>query len=286
MRLTESIINQSKIKQTKKHYENFTVGSLILEKDMREAITTLYVFARLGDDIADEGNRSKKERLDAIHYLRNHLKKIEFDQKISDPYFVILKKILNKYNIKINNLNKLINAFIEDINHQHYKKFTHLLKYCEKAANSAGELILSLVKQDNKDNIRRSNAICTSLALINFAQGVIEDFEKNRIYFPEDEMKKFNLKIKDVEERNFSPEWVKYKKFWVQRNYEILKKGLGLGKRIKGRLGLEISMIELAALLLIKRMKKNDCNLFTHPPKINTLDWILIFFKAIILRPL
>lgn len=286
MRLTESIINQSKINQTKKHYENFTVGSLILGKDMREAITTLYAFARLGDDIADEGNRSKKERLDAIHYLRNHLKKIEFDQKISDPYFVILKKIINKYNINISNLYNLINAFNEDIHHQHYKTFTHLLKYCEKAANPAGELILSLVKEDNKENIHRSNAICTSLALINFAQGVVADFEKNRIYFPEDEMKKFNLKIKDIEERSFSPQWVKYKKFWVQRNYEILKKGLGLGKRIKGRLGLEISMIELAALLLIKRMKKNDCNLFTRPPKINTLDWILIFFKAVILRPL
>ncbi|MGI9130900.1 MAG: squalene synthase HpnC [Candidatus Methylopumilus sp.] len=286
MRLTESITNQSKINLTKKHYENFTVGSLILGKDMREAITTLYAFARLGDDIADEGSRSKKERLNAIDYLRTQLKKIEFNQKITDPYFIILKKIINKYHIKINNLYKLIKAFNEDINHQNYKKFDRLLKYCDQAANPAGELILSLVKQDNKENIRRSNAICTSLALINFAQGVAEDFEKNRIYFPKDEMKKFNLKIKDIEEKNFSPQWINYKKFWIQRNYRILKKGLGLGKRIKGRLGIEISMIELAAVLLLKKMKKNDCNLFTHPPKINTLDWIFIFFKAVILRPL
>jgi phytoene/squalene synthetase len=97
MRLTENIANQSKINQAKKHYENFTVGSLILEKGMREAITTLYAFARLGDDIADEGNRSKKDRLNAIHYLRIQVKKIKNNQKIIDPYFVILKKIVNKY---------------------------------------------------------------------------------------------------------------------------------------------------------------------------------------------
>ena len=283
MRLTQNIASQHKIKQIKKHYENFTVGSLVLGKDMREVITTLYAFARLGDDIADEGNKSKRDRLEEIKYLKYHLKKIEFNQKINDPYFKILKKIYYKYNIKINNLYRLINAFNKDINHKQYSRFNDLIKYCEDAANPAGELILSLAKKDNKENIRQSNAICTSLALINFAQGVVEDYEKGRIYFPKDEMKKFNLNVTDIEKRNFSDGWVRYKKYWVHRNYQILKKGLGLGKKIKGRLGIEIQMIELAAVLLLKRMKKNDCNLFTNPPKITTLDWIFILFKSALL---
>jgi squalene synthase HpnC len=284
MRLTQNIASQHKIKQIKKHYENFTVGSLVLGSDMKEAITTLYAFARLGDDIADEGNKSKKDRLKEIKYLKDHLKKIEFNQKINDPYFKILKKIYYKYNIKINNLYKFINAFNKDINHKQYSRFNDLIRYCEDAANPAGELILSLAKKDNKENIRQSNAICTSLALINFAQGVVEDYEKGRIYFPKDEMKKFNLKVKDIEKRNFSNEWIRYKNYWAHRNYLILKKGLGLGKKIKGKLGIEIQMIELAAVLLLKRMKKNDCNLFTNPPKIRTLDWIFIFFKSAVLK--
>jgi len=284
MRLTQNITSQHKIKQIKKHYENFTVGSLVLGSDLKEAITTLYAFARLGDDIADEGNKSKKDRLKEIKYLKDHLKKIEFNQKINDPYFNIIKKIYYKYNIKINNLYKFINAFNKDINHKQYSQFNDLIRYCEDAANPAGELILSLVKKDTKENIRQSNAICTSLALINFAQGVVEDYEKGRIYFPKDEMKKFNLQVKDIEKRNFSSEWVRYKNYWIQRNYLILKKGLGLGKKIKGRLGIEIQMIELAAVLLLKRMKKNDCNLFTNPPKIRTLDWIFIFFKSALLK--
>jgi len=284
MRLTQNITSQHKIKQIKKHYENFTVGSLVLGSDLKEAITTLYAFARLGDDIADEGNKSKKDRLKEIKYLKDHLKKIEFNQKINDPYFNILKKIYYKYNIKINNLYKFINAFNKDINHKQYSRFNDLIRYCEDAANPAGELILSLAKKDTKENVRQSNAICTSLALINFAQGVVEDYEKGRIYFPKDEMKKFNLKVKDIEKRNFSSEWVRYKNYWIQRNYLILKKGLGLGKKIKGRLGIEIQMIELATVLLLKRMKKNDCNLFTNPPKIRTLDWIFIFFKSALLK--
>ena len=280
MKPTQSIMSRYKIAQSKNHYENFTVGSLVLGKDMREAIMTLYAFARLGDDIADEGNHSKKERTEQIKYLKNHLKKIELNQKINDSYFKILQILYIKYKFKINNLNRFINAFNEDINHQQYARFSDLIRYCDAAANPAGELILSLVKQDNKENVRQSNAICTALALINFAQGVVEDFDKGRIYIPKDEMKTFNLKVEDIQQRNFTKSWVQYKKYWVERNYQILEEGLGLGEKIKGRLGIEIQMVECAALLLLKRMKRNSCNLFVSPPKIKTLDWIFIFFKV------
>ena len=91
MKPTQSIMSRYKIAQSKNHYENFTVGSLVLGKEMREAIITLYAFARLGDDIADEGNKSKKERSKEILYLKNHLKKIELNQKINDRYFKILQ---------------------------------------------------------------------------------------------------------------------------------------------------------------------------------------------------
>ena len=280
MKPTQSIMSRYKIAQSKNHYENFTVGSLVLGKDMREAIMTLYAFARLGDDIADEGNHSKKERTEQIKYLKNHLKKIELNQKINDSYFKILQILYIKYKFKINNLYRFINAFNEDINHQQYARFSDLIRYCDAAANPAGELILSLVKQDNKENVRQSNAICTALALINFAQGVVEDFDKGRIYIPKDEMKTFNLKVVDIQQRNFTKYWVQYKKYWVERNYQILEEGLGLGEKIKGRLGIEIQMVECAALLLLKRMKRNSCNLFVSPPKIKTLDWIFIFFKV------
>ena len=280
MKPTQSIMSRYKIAQSKNHYENFTVGSLVLGKDMREAIMTLYAFARLGDDIADEGNHSKKERTEQIQYLKNHLKKIEFNQKINDSYFKILQILYIKYKLRINNLYRFINGFNEDINHKQYAQFSDLIRYCDNAANPAGELILSLVKQDNKENVRQSNAICTALALINFAQGVVEDFEKGRIYIPKDEMKTFNLKVEDIQQRNFTKYWVKYKKYWVERNCQILESGLGLGEKIKGRLGIEIQMVECAALLLLKRMKRNSCNLFVSPPKIKTLDWIFIFFKV------
>lgn len=284
MKPTRNLKTPSAITRTKKHYENFTVGSFVLPKDIGNAIVTLYAFARLGDDIADEGNAPKRKRLKDIEYLKTYVKKIQFNQAIDDPYFKILQEIYIKYSININNLYKFIKAFNEDINHAGYKKFNDLMGYCDKAANPAGELILSLISQDTKANIKRSNAICSSLALINFAQGAVEDFQKGRIYFPRNEMKTFDLRTKDIKEKNFTVKWIKYKKFWVDRNEKILHQGMGLGSQIKGMLGIEITMITLAAALLLKKMKHNDCNLFKNPPKVNSFDWFFLFIQALFLK--
>jgi len=83
MKPTQSIISRYKITQSKNHYENFTVGTFVLGKDLREAIITLYAFARLGDDIADEGNKSKQQRTKEIRYLKIILKKLNLIKKLT-----------------------------------------------------------------------------------------------------------------------------------------------------------------------------------------------------------
>src|SRR5262249_62421818 len=37
------------------HYENFPVGSLLIPRDRRRHVYSVYAFARIADDFADEG---------------------------------------------------------------------------------------------------------------------------------------------------------------------------------------------------------------------------------------
>lgn len=47
----------------KKHYENFPVASLLIPKSKRKFIAAIYAFARIADDIADEGNLNPEIRI-------------------------------------------------------------------------------------------------------------------------------------------------------------------------------------------------------------------------------
>ena len=45
------------------HYENFPVASWLLPSAMRPHVAAVYAFARIADDIADEGTLPAGERL-------------------------------------------------------------------------------------------------------------------------------------------------------------------------------------------------------------------------------
>jgi phytoene/squalene synthetase len=51
------------INLARKHYENFPVASLLIPKSKRKFIAAVYAFARIADDIADEGDLNPKKEL-------------------------------------------------------------------------------------------------------------------------------------------------------------------------------------------------------------------------------
>ena len=53
------------------HYENFPVASVLCPAHLRPAVAAIYHFARTGDDLADEGDASRDERLRALTTYRS-----------------------------------------------------------------------------------------------------------------------------------------------------------------------------------------------------------------------
>ena len=48
------------------HYENFPVASRLLPAPMRPHVAAVYAFARVADDLADEGTAPAADRLSAL----------------------------------------------------------------------------------------------------------------------------------------------------------------------------------------------------------------------------
>ena len=128
-------------REKKKHYENFPVATLLYPKKIREAAIILYQFARTGDDIADEGNLTKKERLMQIQVYEESLKKIQNNDQNVDPLFQDIFKIIDNFSISINLFKRFIKAFKQDITKNRYNNFGQLTNYTDNAAAPAGEMI-------------------------------------------------------------------------------------------------------------------------------------------------
>ena len=271
-----------KAKVTKKHYENFPVATLLFPKAHRDAATILYSFARNADDIADEGDLTRNERKKLLREIEININAIKHQKKIQAPFFRDLERVINQYSLDIKLFEQLMSAFKQDVEKKSYRNFNDLITYCNKAACPAGEMILSLFDAHNKKNISYSNNLCQALALIGMTQDIFEDFLKGRVYIPSTEMKKFTLKESDIKSKSFNHNWKTFKLPWLTRIELLLNKGRPLGESVTGRLKLQIKILIAGADLLVKRLKKEDCDWFVDPPKISNFDWIILLVKTII----
>jgi phytoene/squalene synthetase len=178
------------------HYENFPVASFLLPKRCVPAVQALYCFARISDDIADEGTASTSER---ILLLSDLLKQLDYPPNANTPCIQNLIPFITNKTLPIQYLRDLLTAFIQDVhqdadylktpNFPRHFDMSSLLNYCAYSANPVGRLMLHIVGAPcTPESFAASDHICTGLQLINFWQDVAKDQNANipRTYIPQD----------------------------------------------------------------------------------------------------
>lgn len=270
------------------HYENFPVASFLLPPQLREPVAAIYWFARNADDFADEGERSPQERRALLAGYQAELDAIENDRPSADPVFSRLRPVIADHGLPLQLFRDLLDAFIQDIDKERYADFAELMDYCRRSADPVGRLLLHLFGHATADNLRRSDAICSALQLINHWQDVGIDAGKNangRIYLPQDEMARFGVRDGDVLRRIADTDFRDLLRFQVERARALMLSGASLGWDLPGRIGIEIRAIVAGGLRILKKIEAVDYDVFTSRPRLRAPDWPLIFWQALVRSP-
>ncbi len=265
----------------KMHYENFPVASFLLPRKLREPVSLIYAFARQADDFADEGNLAPEERLALLDGFRQQLDLIRSGAQPDVPLFQALQDTINKHQLPLEPFYDLLSAFSQDVTKTRYGHFGELTSYCRRSANPVGRLLLHLYGAATPRNIALSDAICTSLQLINFLQDIEIDYRKNRIYLPLDELYKFNIHDQQIANGNAQGTWGMFMEFQINRTRRLLQAGAPLGLVLPGRIGLEMRMIIAGGERILKKLHKSRGNVFKQRPTLNAWDWVYMFYRAI-----
>jgi squalene synthase HpnC len=271
------------------HYENFPVASLLLPRRLRPAVSDIYRFARSADDIADEGEASDRQRLFQLEAYRTELHRIGIEpgQALAgDPrlasVFQPLASTIATYQLPITPFYDLISAFEQDISVKRYDNYENLLDYCARSANPVGRLMLHLYSAATPENIREADAICTGLQLVNFWQDVRIDWQKQRVYLPQDDLARFHVSENDLAARLLTPQFKALMAFQIERTRALLHFGAPLGRRLCGRIGLELRLIVHGGLRILERIERSNYDIFMNRPELGAKDWAIMMWRAII----
>ncbi len=263
------------------HYENFPVASLLLPAAERAPVGVIYRFARSADDFADEGDLAPHVRLARLEAYRAALHGIARGEPPREPLFKDLARLVRERELPLEPLHDLLDAFSQDVLKPRYADYAELLEYCRRSANPVGRLLLHLFRAATPDNVVRSDAVCSALQLANFWQDVALDYAKGRIYLPQDEMARFGVSEAHIAERRCDDAWRALLGFQVERTRAMLLGGAPLGRRLPGRIGLEIRATVEGGLRVLDKLGTVHFDVFRRRPVLQWYDWPLLLWRAL-----
>ncbi len=263
------------------HYENFPVASALLPARLREPVGVIYRFARSADDLADEGADPPATRLERLGRYRAQLARIGRGEAPREPLFEDVARIVREHGLPLGLFADLLDAFSQDVTKARYADLAELLEYCRRSANPVGRLLLHLFKRASETLLRQSDAICTSLQLVNFWQDVARDWAKGRIYLPQDEMRRFGVGEAHLAEQRCDAAWRALLAFQCERARALMLEGASLGPSLGGRIGWEIRLTVQGGLRILEKLAAAGYDMFRRRPVLGALDWPLLAWRAL-----
>jgi phytoene synthase len=177
-----------------KHGANFSVGFRFLPRQKRRAVYAAYAFCRWADDIADEPGQRIRERLDEWQ----HELEACYAGTPVHPITIALADALRNFAIPKSAFLALIEGCRLDIVKTRYETFGELLHYCELVAASISDISLSIFGYKSSAAIGYGRNLSTALQLTNVTRDIGDDLARNRVYVPQEELRRFGVSESDL----------------------------------------------------------------------------------------
>ncbi|MBT9502373.1 MAG: squalene synthase HpnC [Burkholderiaceae bacterium] len=273
---------------SQEHYENFPVASWLCPPHLRGTVMAIYGFARTADDIADEGDALPPQRMAQLQDFQRALHgcaRGEANDSAWPQIFAPLGQALRTHRLPLPLLDDLLGAFMQDVVKSDYADRSELLDYCRRSASPVGRLLLHLYGVDDALSLRRSDAICSALQLINFWQDLSVDGPRGRLYAPLADLQRHGLTPQQVLQCQDSPAaraLIRDLCTWART---LMLEGAPLVHRVPGRAGWELRLVVQGGLRILERIERMQYDTLQHRPVIKAPDVAVMIWRAFVMRP-
>jgi len=269
------------------HYENFPVASRLLPAAMRPHVAAVYAYARVADDIADEGSQPPDERLKLLDGWQRRLHAAVAVEAASAPphdhedlVVVALAHSIRTLDLPLGLFDDLLSAFGQDTMTTRYASWRDVFDYCRRSANPIGRLVLRIAGFRNAGLDRSSDAMCTALQLTNFWQDFGRDWRAGRLYVPREVAGACGATETDLRDGRLTDAWSRALAECVAVTSERFDRGRAVCDGVAGRLRYELRLTWLGGHRILERVDRLRHNLMTQRPTLGVADVPALLWRA------
>lgn len=249
------------------HYENFHVATWFLPKRLRPHFQSIYAYCRISDDLGDEVGDAQQS-LALLDFWNRELDAC-YRGEARHPVFVALGETIRVCNIPKQPFADLLIAFRQDQTTPRYRTMQDVLGYCHYSANPVGHLVLYACGYRDPELFQLSDFTCTALQLANFWQDVSEDFQRNRIYLPLDDMARFNVDEKQIGARNFTAQFRALMQYEVAYAQNLFLQGRPLLSKVDAELAVDLDLFSRGGEEILRAIARQDYDVLGARPTIS-----------------
>ena len=260
------------------HYENFTVGSLILPRGTKKHIHALYAFARTTDDIGDESEGDRLANLDA---WEEDFRRIRSGAP-RHPVHVALVETVRAFDIPDEPFLRLIEANRIDQRKTRHETFKDLLHYCEHSANPCGHLVLYVFGVRDAEARRLSDFTCTALQLVNFWQDLAIDWTKGRVYLPQEDLRRFGWTEEELARGETNDAFRDLMRFECARTRGLFERGWPLVDRLRGAARFDVRLFSRGGMRVLDLIERAGYDVFRRRPTLSKLGKARLALGAVL----
>lgn len=263
--------------------KNFLYAFKLLPAERRRALEAIYAYCRLADDFADDDDIEQAERARLLHGLRRKLAEVcgadfqgasprgsETDPlEISAEVELVMQAVgdaARRFHVAYADLDEVAKGCEQDLVVRRYETFAELHAYCYQVASAVGLACLDVFGYTGDRESARALAedLGIAMQLTNIIRDIQEDLERDRVYLPQEDLRRFGVSEADLELGVMSPAMRELIQFQVARAEDYFSRGALLAPRVLR--AARVCPLALAGIYraLLREIERRDYDVFSE----------------------
>ncbi len=202
---------------TRENSRTFMLASGLLPDEKRKSIRALYAFCRMSDDIVDRALTANPEI--ALAAWRSH----SLSQQPADdnPVALAWADTRHKFAVPVRYAEQLLEGVASDLVKGRFKTFDELAAYAYRVASTVGLMSMHIIGYSGQEAVPYAVKLGVALQMTNILRDVGEDWQKGRLYLPQDELVEYGIQEYDIARGRVTPHWRKFMRFQIGRVHRL-----------------------------------------------------------------
>jgi phytoene synthase len=182
---------------TEQYAKTFYMGTKFFSPEKQRAVCAVYAWCRRTDDIVDKPRKDMSSLRTELADWRRRTQGIWEGKSYDMIDLALIDTVKNYPSLSIEPFEDMIKGMVMDLDQNRFETFDELYLYCYRVAGTVGLMMMPIMGTAEgytyEEALEPALALGVALQLTNILRDVGEDRARQRIYLPQEELRKFGV---------------------------------------------------------------------------------------------